>query len=1509
MTTSGHYNLDNQGVETNLGEQLERVPTDGRWGEHEQEPVVIQNALDDFEELRRELSHVSTAPSHHIHLHNALTKTSSRFSATGTAGRDQDLGDLEKQPQPEEEPFNLEAWIRQDTERERASGIHPKRVGVSFKHLSVSGLGNGAVPVATFTATILHILLGGVILDYLRLLFPFLRPKVKPRTILHDFSGLVRAGEMLLVLGPPGAGTTTFLRALTNQRAGYAEVGGAVLYDGIEPDVAAKHFRGEIVFNDEDDLHYSTLTVAQTLRFALSLKTPNILPAGETSEQFVDKLRNLYGKMFGIEHTMNTFVGGDHKARGVSGGERKRVSIAEVLAARAAIVAFDNSTRGLDSSTAVDYIRSLRVLTDVTHSTTIVTLYQAGEGLYREFDKVCLIDQGRQIFYGPASEARRYFENLGFVPAQNITTADFLTSLSRPSLRRIKPGFEQTAPKTPEEFEAIYKASHFYDDALREIDEYHADLENTGHQARHEFASAVQAQRYSNKSLYTVSFFKQVYMIIIREFQLQWQDQVLLRTKIVNSVVVGLLIGAMFYNLSPNSPNVYDRSGVLFFSLTFNGWLLQVEVGNIINDRVIHNKHRRLGMFRPSALIFGKTISDLPMIATQVTIYVLLTYFLSNLSREAGKFFLFLFIVFLGTVTMMAMYRCIAVFSGNSDSCLRLVSALLNALLFWTGYVQPSFQMPWWYRWIYYINPITYPFEALSATEFHGRHIICEGDQLVPNIAGADINHQACSLPGAVAGQDYVLGDDFIKSHFGYSHGHLYRNIGIEFGYLVGFICISMLISEFLTFDAGSGQVKQYVKMPSVRTEKVTDESLSNEKQNYESDGSDHYDADHRVATGDEEAKGYLFTFENVSLVVPTPDGDKQLLENVEGYAVPGKLLALMGTSGAGKTTLLNTISQRMRIGYVSGIFRANGHDLPKSFQRRTGFVEQQDLHEPKQTVREALRFSARLRQSRHISLREKYEYVEEIINLLDLDSIADAIIDDVGRGLSVEERKRVTIGVELAAKPDLLFLDEPTSGLDSEGSMEIVSFLRRLAVRSNLAIICTIHQPSAILFSQFDNLLLLYRGGKTVYFGPIGRNGDTVIEYFSRYAEPPEPGDNTAEYILEAVGAGVGRRSKVDWIQVWLDSAECKQRHEETEIYNNRWLTIAGNEITQGDSEDEGREFSSTLSEQLIAVTVRLWKTLYRTPSLSYSFAFAAISSGLCAGILFFQLDNTILGVQSRAFLTYYPMLLIINMTNALEIHLIFAIDLYDLRERNSKTFSWIAMVFSYLVVPIPYELLMSVLFFPTFWYMPGLYHRAAIAGCGYFLTLILILWHGTSAVMLGSFIPSTDVVGVINPLFFVVTQCVSGLMIAYNSLNKFYKYFLFWANPLSYMIRPLVSTAVHGVPVSCAESELAIFPPPSGMTCQDYVGDWVSSDTQGVLLNPSATDNCRFCEYTVGDQYLAKIGWSYSTKWRDIGLSLMFLAVSYFVPFAVYYVARASGAGTMLKKALAKLVKRKSD
>lgn len=200
---------------------------------------------------------------------------------------------------------------------------------------------------------------------------------------------------MCLVLGCPGAGCTTFLKAIANERVGYARVSGDVRYAGIDSAEMAKLYKGEVVYNQEgeaasagirfaaqlhplklDDIHIATLTVGQTLDFALSTKTPG--PGGRlpglTRKDFSESVKNMLLRMLNISHTSQTYVG-DEFVRGVSGGERKRVSIAEMMATRAHVLCFDNSTRGLDASTALDFIKAMRAMTDILGHTTFATLY------------------------------------------------------------------------------------------------------------------------------------------------------------------------------------------------------------------------------------------------------------------------------------------------------------------------------------------------------------------------------------------------------------------------------------------------------------------------------------------------------------------------------------------------------------------------------------------------------------------------------------------------------------------------------------------------------------------------------------------------------------------------------------------------------------------------------------------------------------------------------------------------------------------------------------------------------------------------------------------------------------------------------------------------------------------------------------------------------------------------------------------------------------------------------
>ena len=421
-----------------------------------------------------------------------------------------------------------------------------------------------------------------------------------------------------------------------------------------------------------------------------------------------------------------------------------------------------------------------------------------------------------------------------------------------------------------------------------------------------------------------------------------------------------------------------------------------------------------------------------------------------------------------------------------------------------------------WFKWISWINPVAYAFEGLFVNELHARNFECSN--LVPT--GPGYNHVGmefvCAVAGAYPGNMTVSGDAYLKSQFQYSYSHIWRNLGFMFAFMIFFLFVYLFATEYNSSSSSSAEVLVFRRGHVPKQLIAAEEAAKNDEEAPAQAGVVNTGA--RTKEQDEEVQALppqtdVFTWKDVSYDIKIKGEPRRLLDNVSGWVKPGTLTALMGVSGAGKTTLLDVLAQRVSMGVVTGDMLVSGKPLDESFQRKTGYVQQQDLHLETTTVREALRFSAMLRQPKSVSRKEKFEFVEDVIKMLNMQEFAEAVVGIPGEGLNVEQRKLLTIGVELAAKPALLlFLDEPTSGLDSQSSWAIIAFLRKLA-DSGQAVLATIHQPSAILFQEFDRLLFLAKGGKTVYFGDIGKNSRTLLDYFeSNGAEKCGENDNPAE-------------------------------------------------------------------------------------------------------------------------------------------------------------------------------------------------------------------------------------------------------------------------------------------------------------------------------------------------------------------------------------------------------------
>ncbi|ETN46727.1 uncharacterized protein HMPREF1541_00916 [Cyphellophora europaea CBS 101466] len=1417
--------------------------------------------------------------------------------ATGaTADDDKEAG---PEDDDEEDEFALGDFLRDGHfEKRTPEGHSAKKVGVVYKNLTVKGIG----ATVAFTKTLPEAIIGTFGPDLYNLVcrfIPSLRFGKKPPTkdLIKNFSGVVRDGEMMLVLGRPGSGCSTFLKAIANERRTFAAVDGEVIYGGISATEQKKYYKGEVNYNPEDDQHFPDLNVWQTLKFALTNKTRK--HEGGSIPVIIDALLT----MFGITHTKYTKVGNEY-VRGVSGGERKRVGIAETLATKSTVVCWDNSTRGLDASTALDYAKSLRVMTDISNRTTFVTLYQAGEGIYELMDKVLLIEDGRMIYQGPANAARQYFVDLGYHAPNRQTTADFLTSIGDPNERQFQSKVELASiPKTAEELEGAFKKSQIWKDTLSDVEQYEQKLHADECADTRQFQQAVSEQKSKSlldkslkRSSYTVSFWRQVLACTQREFWLLWGDKSSLYTKAFIIVANGLIVGSLFYGESFGTGGAFSRGGALFFSILFLGWLQLSELIKAVSGRVVIARHQEYAFYRPSAVVIARVLLDIPVIAVQSIVFTIILYWMSNLAVDAGKFFINLLFVYVTTICITALYRMFAALSPSIDDAVRFSGIALNLLIIYVGYVIPKQTLTSdviWFGWIFYVNPVSYAYEAVLTNEFAGRTMECDPAQLVPQGPGVRPDYQGCALTGATPNSNTVSGTDYFSTSFSYSHSHVWRNFGVIIAFTVLYILITAFASELFSFAQGGGgalifkKTKKSKKIAEAENKTVDEESpMPAAPQASASQSSGTLEGEKDKVAQDISGSKSVFTFEDVTYEVPYQGGTRRLLNNVNGYAQPGKMIALMGASGAGKTTLLNTLSQRQKMGTVGGDMLVDGRRLGVDFARGTGFCEQMDLHDMTATVREALEFSALLRQDRHVPRQEKLDYVEKIIELLELHEIEDAIIMSLG----VEQRKRLTIGVELAAKPDLLlFLDEPTSGLDAQSAFSIVRFLKKLS-HAGQAIICTIHQPSSMLIQQFDMILALNPGGNPFYFGPVGDNGSAVVKYFADRGTQCPPNKNVAEFILETAAKG-GTRSKdgkrVNWNKAWVESDENKAMLEEI----RRLKDTRSKEVDDHPNDQkEVVAFAAPIWEQTYLLTKRTFTQYWRDPSYLYGKIFVSVIIGIFNGFTFYNLDNSIASLQSRLFTPFLILLIPPTIVNGVVPKFFMSRALWEAREHPSRIYGWFAFCTAQVVAEIPMAVICSVIYF-LLWYFPtGLPRNSATSGYVFFMTMLWFFFQASWGQWICAFAPSFTVISNVLPFFFVMVSIFNGVVRPYEALPVFWKYWMYWVNPSTWWIGGVLAAVLGDQVVECAQGETTIFNAPPGQTCGDYAGDFIRQG-MGYITNPDATSDCGYCPYANGAEYLSTINISPGDKWRDLGIFVVFVFSNWALVYVFIYCCRVKG------------------
>ncbi|CAI5462796.1 unnamed protein product [Closterium sp. Yama58-4] len=542
-------------------------------------------------------------------------------------------------------------------------------------------------------------------------------------------------------------------------------------------------------------------------------------------------------------------------------------------------------------------------------------------------------------------------------------------------------------------------------------------------------------------------------------------------------------------------------------------------------------------------------------------------------------------------------------------------------------------------------------------------------------------------------------------------------------------------------------------------------------------------------------------SFSNVNYYVDMPaemkeegaEGDRlQLLRNVSGAFRPKVLTALVGVSGAGKTTLMDVLAGRKTGGYIEGDVRVSGYPkVHETFARVSGYCEQDDIHTPQVTVYESLLYSAWLRLPQDVDKDVREDFVEEVMELVELDALRSSIVGLPGvNGLSTEQRKRLTIAVELVANPSIIFMDEPTSGLDARAAAIVMRTVRN-TVNTGRTVLCTIHQPSIDIFEAFDELLLMTLGGQVIYFGPLGVQSQHLIDYFQALPSVPRipEGYNPATWMLDITTPAASERTGVDFVELYHQSDLFKRNQELVESLK-----------TPPPGQQDlhfATEHSTSFATQFY---VNLWKRAamyWRAPDYNaVRYIFCTVFA-LLIGLVFFGLGNktgTMLDIFN-VMGALYTTAIFMGWNNSAAVQPLVAVErTVYYREKAAGLYGALPYTFAQGLIEVPYVLVQTFLYC-IITYALIQFEWTAAKFWWYFLfmfiTLLCFVMYGLLAI---SITPNEQLAMLLSSFFVPFWNLLCGFIVPRPQIPVWWQWF-YWLTPISYSLYGLIESQLGDI------------------------------------------------------------------------------------------------------------------
>ena len=536
------------------------------------------------------------------------------------------------------------------------------------------------------------------------------------KTILDDLTGYFIHGRLTGIMGPSGAGKTSLMEVISNQSK-TGEVRGNFYLNGNEVDIEKIKKISGFVF--QDDIILRTMTVYEALYMSALLKLPETTSI-EEKKKIVDKMISTLH----LEKCKDTIVG-DSILKGISGGERKRLSVGMEMIMNPSIIFLDEPTSGLDTYTAYSLIKSLKNLTEEGR-TVVATIHQPSSDILRLFDDMILLNHGKIVYHGEVTNLVPYFDNIGYKCPEYTNPSDFIfmNILNPLDLQNN----EENDNINIEQFNIQNNTEEIPINYIEKKDKFILDnykksgMENNVKEKCKEINS--KTKKISEKNAkYVPRIGLQYNFLIKRHFNNIIRDKAILRTKLGQSFILGLIIGLTFLNIPGRDENVQiqDRNGSLFISC-FSQVLFPI-VGTLAIfslETPIVMREIGSGYYTPLGYYLSKISIEIPfqLIITLITCTII--YWLCLYQKKFKKYITFIGIIELGSLCGLSIGITIATIAKNVSIALQFAPFCIIPLILFSGLFINTSSIPAYFTWIQYLSPIRYIYQEVYKNEFKG---------------------------------------------------------------------------------------------------------------------------------------------------------------------------------------------------------------------------------------------------------------------------------------------------------------------------------------------------------------------------------------------------------------------------------------------------------------------------------------------------------------------------------------------------------------------------------------------------------------------------------------------------------------------------------------------------------------------------------------------------------------------------------------------------------------------